>query len=230
MVHRKTVTTAPSTDEGDWLDRAAWTILVRIPVRLALFYILCFFVFLFCMRCTATSDHGSNLSEFVQNASKLSYEVQAEFGLGEVKFYETTQGNAHEVNFSNVHSLVVRLLNFEQFTLAHNHPTDCPFSTIDLVTTAIIQPKYSIVVSRDTVYTLSAPQGWPTPEVVSSYCNTFLYNGEDSIKNGFFSAKEFPDLGVTSHLTTNLFLEEFASTFELTYEAAPLEEWLLEHS
>lgn len=232
MVHHGKKASNPTTasNEGDWLDRAVWMILVKFPLRLILFYILCYGSFLLCFRLSAISDHGSRLGEFVENVSGLSYEVQAEFGLGGIKFCETTQENAHRVNFNDTYSTIVGLLNFQQFTLVHNHPIDVPFSTIDLVTTATIKPKYSIVVSQDTVYTLAAPQGWPSPESVNSYCNSFLYNGEDSVEKGFLSAKEFPDLGVTSHVTTNLFLEDFADTFELSYEATPLEEWLAVHS
>lgn len=209
---------------GDWFDRAIWFLLTKLLLPLAIIYVLVRGLLLL----YGPSDHGLTLQDYVENTSKASYEVYAEFDQLGIKFFEDTQYDENQVSHDTSASDLAQLLSLGRVTRVHNHPgDDAPFSYTDLRNLVIDKPQQALVISPNYVYSLEAPNGWPDSFVTTSWL--YLYcelDPEQSCADGLITITNLSDDGTFSYESTNLLLERFAEDFDLTYRITPLSEWL----
>ncbi len=116
----------------------------------------------------SNADHGETLAEVMCGISTEEYEHVAVF-YGTRKLFEVTSFDPGQVktDYSWPNSMAPNM------TELHNHPLlDYSFSYVDLNELC----RYcsfgtSIVVTADMVYTLSAPDGWPTQSELKTFFN-----------------------------------------------------------
>lgn len=214
----------PEKYQGDWFDKLTWFLLTKLILPLIVVYVLLRGLLLF----SNPSAHGLTLQNYVENTSKVSYEVYAEFDQFGIKFFEDTQHDGNTVSHDKSASELAKLLSLDGVTRVHNHPGgDAPFSYTDLRNLVISKPKRALVVSPNYVYSLEAPNGWPD----SSFAMAWLYlhcelEIEKSCTDGLIAITNQSDDGTFSYESTSLLLEQFAEDLDLAYRVTPLSDWL----
>lgn len=217
---------APRSEQSA-LDFFFWHVIVIIPLCVILFLVCVHISFRVQCRDVSHGDHGSTLAEFIYQASNSEYEIVACFGGDGTKYFEDTQKDGNTVVCPSELFPVFQFLSFDSFIIAHTHPLDYPFSLSDLrcIDNTAREPHRLMVISPDHIYTLEAPDGWPSQDEVIAYTDAVMLdvvNGVAEVQALFVVEGEGSSSGLVS---TNQFLYQFAEKFNLIYKVISIEEW-----
>lgn len=180
----------------------------------------------------SNADHGDTLEEVMLGISNETYEYEAIF-YGERKIAEFTDYDKKKTSFSCQWSDALAA----DMIAVHNHPLDCAFSYQDL--DGFCRYQYAgtgIVVSSDTKYTLSAPDGWPSADELASYfateygfntdfdadtCIVRVHVDYDRLEQMYCDGYAIP-FSANSFGLTGKAISEFADSLGLIYTEEPL--------
>lgn len=174
----------------------------------------------------SNADHGDTLEDVTLGICDEEYEYVAVF-YGEYKLFEVTDYDEEGATFS---------CNWPKsfatdMVVLHNHPLPGVYSFSYRDLEGLCRNRLfatAMVVSGNTIYTLSAPDGWPTPEELSDYFDDYF--GIDFGPDGQTNLRVLVDLERNGYVVmryegstlnvgfTSKIISEFAEYFSLIYE------------
>lgn len=210
------------------LDRLLNFLLIQLPLTVIA---CCFAIYVTCggiLWFATGSNHGSNLNEFTVNTADHSYEVYGLFKNDGTKVYEVTQYNTGEVKHDYIFNAYCWIMNWGNYTSAHTHPGDAPFSFGDLGNIQDhFMPSRMLVISPNYVYSLEPRTTWPSNAEVCEYLaqiesDIIRYNYKNYSKYQLFLSFDNDSIGI---LSSDTFMKYFAAEFDLIYKVTPIDEW-----
>lgn len=174
------------------------------------------------MHCYPQADHGDNFREFVANVRYEDYEVSANFLISGEKISENTDNLPRSVRFAWSAAYLTQIIGLGDSIHAHNHPNGKPFSVQDLRITVGSRPTTDVVVGRDFIYVLEAPDGWPSQEELESFLHEVTMQESSKSANLTYSpVTGWVEIFLYPHL-----IEQLTERFGLVYTVTPVEEFL----
>lgn len=147
------------------------TIINVIETMALLFCLICLMVIRLSLIMASDANHGIRQNSVINNLREESVEYGALFHYG-LKVFETA-GDEISVGIPNrmfVAAKYSTILPSGGLVYVHNHPGyDLSFSLQDLISNYEMQVDEQIVVTEEHIYSLKAPQGWPSEAELMAY-------------------------------------------------------------